>query len=256
VRSLVVSCGKLQGFFLCRQPGARAADELPPQTSEGPSMIMTDPLHRDRPGLVPAGRAIEEQSFAIIEREIGSHHFPPEHWPVVRRVIHTTGDFDFAAAIRIHPQAVPQAVQAIRGGARIVTDTRMIRSGLSPWRLERYGNEVLTPAVVDGVRQAATDLGLTRSAAALRGSRHLLDGSIVAVGNAPTALLEMVRLIEEEGLRPALVIGVPVGFVQAVESKEALWACTAQPSITVLGRKGGSPVAVAIVHALLDLARA
>lgn len=219
-------------------------------------MIVSDPLNQDRPGLVPAGQAIEQQSFAIIEREIGDHGFPPEHWQVVRRVIHTTGDFDFATAIRIHSEAVPQAVQAIRGGARIVTDTRMIRIGLSPWRLQRFGNEVMTPAIVDGAQRSAEQSGLTRSAVAFRDHRHLLEGSIIAVGNAPTALLEVVRLIEQEGLRPALVIGVPVGFVQATESKEALWARSAQPAITVLGRKGGSPVAVAIVHALLDLARA
>lgn len=214
----------------------------------------TDNHSQERPGLVPAGRDIERQSFEIIEREIGSHDFPPEQWPIVRRVIHTTGDFDFARTIRIHPQALDRAGQALRKGARILTDTRMIRTGLSPWRLERFGNEVITPAADPAAQNMAKELGVTRSVAAFRASRDRVEGSVVVVGNAPTALLEIIRLAKEEGVRPALVIGVPVGFVQAAESKQALWDLEQQPSITVLGRKGGSPVAVAIVHALLDMA--
>lgn len=214
----------------------------------------TDSKSQDRPGLVPAGRDIERQSFEIIEREIGPHDFPPEQWHIVRRVIHTTGDFDFAHFIRIHPQAVSRAKNALRNGARILTDTRMIRIGLAPWRLDWFGSEVVTPAAASATQAMAKQLGVTRSVAAFRSSRDLLDGSLIAVGNAPTALLEIIRLIKEEGVRPALVIGVPVGFVQAAESKEALWALAEQPSVTVLGRKGGSPVAVAIVHALLDIA--
>jgi precorrin-8X/cobalt-precorrin-8 methylmutase len=130
----------------------------------------------------------------------------------------------------------------------------MIRAGLSPWRLERHGNEVVCPAEREIAGQLAEKAGVTRTLAAFRSCSASMDGAVIAIGNAPTALLEVVRLIREDGLRPALVIGVPVGFVQAEESKSALFDLASQPSITVLGRKGGSTVAVAIIHALLELA--
>jgi precorrin-8X/cobalt-precorrin-8 methylmutase len=208
-----------------------------------------------RSGLVKAGREIEESSFRIIEAEMGEHEFPPDQWQMVRRVIHTTGDFDYAARSRIHPAAIECAIEAIRRGAVIYTDTRMLQAGLSPWRLEWFGNRVVTPASRPESLLWAEESGTTRSVAAMRHYSTRLNGAIVAVGNAPTALLELIRLIREEGVRPALVVGVPVGFVQAAESKEALWLLSEQPSITILGRKGGSAVAVAIVHALLELAR-
>ncbi len=207
------------------------------------------------PGLVEAGKKIEDKSFQIIDEEMGDHGFPPIEWQVVRRVIHTTGDFDYAQRIRISNGAIERGAEALKSAARIFADTRMIRAGLAPWRLEWFGNEVVVPAESEETREIASKTGVTRTLAAFRGCGRELDGSIIAIGNAPTALHEIVRMISDENIRPALVIGVPVGFVQAEESKDALWRLENQPSITVLGRKGGSTIAVAIVHSLLELAR-
>jgi precorrin-8X/cobalt-precorrin-8 methylmutase len=131
----------------------------------------------------------------------------------------------------------------------------MIGVGLSPWRLSWFDTRVITPVTDPDSHRWAEELGTTRSVAAFRRCATQMEGGIIAIGNAPTALLETIRLIKEDGLRPAAVIGVPVGFVQAEESKLLLWMMENQPSITVLGRKGGSTVAVAIVHALLELAK-
>ena len=207
-------------------------------------------------GLVKAGQEIERESFRIIDEEIGQHSFPFEQWQIIRRVIHTTGDFDYAQRVRFTPDAVSSGIEALRTQACIYADTRMIRAGLSPWRLQWHGNEVYCPAESPQSRELAEKSGVTRTLAAFRGCAASLEGAVIAIGNAPTALMEVTRLIEEDGVRPALVIGVPVGFVQAEESKNALWDVVKQPSITVLGRKGGSSVAVAIIHALLELAKA
>lgn len=205
--------------------------------------------------LVSAGKAIEEESFRIIDAEMGPHSFPGDQWSIVRRVIHTTGDFEFAKLIRIHERAVEEGCAAVRRGVPIFVDTRMILVGLSATRLGWFGNAVQVPASDPDSQGAAEKDGLTRSAAAFRRIGPQLHGAVVAIGNAPTALLETLRLIAQEDIRPALVVGVPVGFVQADTAKQALWQCREVPSITVLGRKGGSPVAVAILHALLELAR-
>jgi precorrin-8X/cobalt-precorrin-8 methylmutase len=209
-----------------------------------------------RPGLVRAGREIEERSFGIIDAEMGGPPFPPDDWQVVRRVIHTTGDFDYANLMRFHPDAISSGVSALRQGATIFTDTRMIHTGLSPWRLQWFGNRVVTPPAEPESQQWAEALGTTRSVAAFRYYSRQLAGGIAAVGNSPTALLELLRMVREDGVRPALIIGAPVGFVQASESKDSLWELNGPPAITVLGRKGGSAVAVAILHALMELARA
>jgi precorrin-8X/cobalt-precorrin-8 methylmutase len=209
----------------------------------------------DRPGLVAAGREIEDESFRIIDAEMRGHAFAPDAWQVVRRVIHTTGDTDYARGIRLHPLAISRGIEALRRGAPIFTDTRMIRVGLSPWRLAWFGNGVETPASDPKSQEWAKAEGTTRSVAAFRRFAERFEGAVVAVGNAPTALLETLRLVREESLHPALVIGVPVGFVQAAESKVALLEMEALPSISVEGRKGGSSVAVAILHALLELAK-
>jgi precorrin-8X/cobalt-precorrin-8 methylmutase len=209
---------------------------------------------RERPGLVKAGQEIEQESFRIIEEEMGRHSFPQDQWRIIRRVIHTTGDFDYAQRIRFSPGAVSCGIEALRNKACIYADTRMIRAGLSPWRLAWHGNEVICPAENPQSQELAEKTGVTRTLAAFRNCASGLDGAVIAVGNAPTALLEVIRLIEEDGVKPRLVIGVPVGFVQAEESKNALLNVVKQPSITVMGRKGGSSVAVAIIHALLELA--
>lgn len=208
-----------------------------------------------RSGLVAAGRAIEEESFRIIDAEMGDHPFSPAEWTVVRRVIHTTGDFDYAERMRFHPAAIDSAVRALKNGAPVFSDTRMIGVGLSPWRLGWFNTRVITPATDPESHRWAEEMGTTRSVAAFRRCAPQMEGGIIAIGNAPTALLETIRLVEENGLRPAMVLGVPVGFVQAEESKQLLWMLESHPSITVLGRKGGSTVAVAIVHALLELAK-
>jgi precorrin-8X/cobalt-precorrin-8 methylmutase len=210
----------------------------------------------DRPGLVAAGREIEQESFRLIDTEMADHGFPGDQWPVVRRVIHTTGDPDYAHRMRFHVSAISSAVEALHSGAAIYTDTRMIQVGLSPWRLEWFGTRVVTPVLDPESQSWAEEQGTTRSVAAFRRAGNALNGQIVAVGNAPTALMEVLRLAREEGVRPALVIGAPVGFVQAEESKDSLFQLQSLPSITVLGRKGGSTVAVAILHALLEWTRA
>lgn len=207
-----------------------------------------------RPGLVLAGRAIEQESFRIIDAEVGAHSFAAAEWAVVRRIIHTSGDFDFARQIRFHPQALSAGVAALRSGATIVCDTRMIQAGLAKWRLEWFGNRVLTPTTDPETHSLAKAQGTTRSVAAFRHFQQEFQGAVIAIGNAPTALWEVLRLITDNGIRPALVIGVPVGFVQAAESKEALWQMQNQPAITCLGPKGGSPITVATLHALLELA--
>lgn len=209
---------------------------------------------RERTGLVKAGREIEVESFRIIDEEMGRHSFPTDQWQIIRRVIHTTGDFDYAHRLRFTPDAVSGGIEALSKAARIYSDTRMIQAGLSPWRLEWHGNEVVCPASAPQSLELAQKSGVTRTLAAFRNCAHDLDGAVVAIGNAPTALLEVIRLIKEEGVRPGLIIGVPVGFVQAEESKNALLEVAEQPSITVIGRKGGSSVAVSIIHALMELA--
>jgi precorrin-8X/cobalt-precorrin-8 methylmutase len=198
------------------------------------------------------GRSIEDGSFAIIDREAGAHDFPEREWQIVRRVIHATADFEFKTLMRFHPDAVSSGVLALRRGCPLVVDVKMIAAGLSEERLATYGCKVHSFISDPDVIETAKARNSTRAIEAMRKAQRLglLDGAIVAVGNAPTALLELARMVREQGVRPALVIGVPVGFVSAVESKEATLEIDA-PFIVARGRKGGSPIAVAIVHALL-----
>jgi precorrin-8X/cobalt-precorrin-8 methylmutase len=200
------------------------------------------------------GRSIEDGSFAIIDAEVGTHPFPPREWQVVRRVIHATADFEFKSLMRFHPQAIEAGVAALRQGCPVLVDVKMIAAGLNQERLSSYGCSVLSYISDPDVIALAQARGSTRAIEAMRKAHHLgtLDGAVVAIGNAPTALLEIVRLVVEEGARPALVIGVPVGFVSAAESKDAVLALP-NPHIVARGRKGGSPLAVAIIHALLLL---
>jgi len=211
---------------------------------------------RDMRQMTALGRSIEEQSFAIIDREAGPHGFPPDQWQVVRRVIHATADFEFQSLLRFHPAAIASGMAALRGGCGIVVDVKMIAGGLNEDRLAAYGCRVHHAISDPDVIAAAQQNNSTRAIEAMRKARRLgqLEGGVVAIGNAPTALLEVVRLVREEGVRPALVIGVPVGFVSAAESKEALAELSDVPWIVARGRKGGSPVAVAVIHALLLLA--
>jgi len=200
------------------------------------------------------GRGIEDDSFAIIDAEVGAHEFPPAEWQVVRRVIHATADFDFTSRMRFSADAIARGTWALRAGCPVVVDVRMIAVGLNEDRLASYGCKVHSFISDADVVAEAKARNSTRAIEAIRKAHRLglLDGGIVAVGNAPTALLEMLRLVREAGAQPALVIGVPVGFVSAAESKEQLLASVV-PFIVARGRKGGSTIAVAILHALLYL---
>ncbi|MGQ0594038.1 MAG: precorrin-8X methylmutase [Gammaproteobacteria bacterium] len=198
------------------------------------------------------GRSIEDGSFAIIDREAGPHDFPPAEWQVVRRVIHASADFEFKELMRFHPEAVRAGIAALCSGCPILVDVKMIAAGLNEERLASYGCTIRSFISDKDVIATAKSANTTRAIEAMRKAERLglLDGAIVAIGNAPTALLEVVRLARESGARPALVIGVPVGFVSAAESKDAALTLPV-PYIVALGRKGGSPIAVAILHALL-----
>ena len=208
--------------------------------------------------LTPAGRRIEHESFSIIDREAGPHGYTPEQWTIVRRMIHATADFEFNGLTRFHPGAVAAGAAAILAGRPIVADVEMICVGLSRPRLAHFGVTTHQFIADEDVIAAARAGNSTRAVQAMRKAqaRGLLNGGIVAIGNAPTALLEVVRLIREESARPALVIGMPVGFVSAVESKAALAGIADTPWIVTDGRKGGSTLAVAALHALLALAEA
>jgi precorrin-8X/cobalt-precorrin-8 methylmutase len=200
------------------------------------------------------GRGIEDKSFAIIDHEAGAHGYRPPEWQVVRRIIHATADFEFKSLARFHPGAIEAGMAALRSGATVLVDVRMIEAGLNTDRLRAYGSTVVNYISDEDVIASAKANDSTRAIEAMRKAHRLgkLDGSVVAIGNAPTALLEVVRLVREEGARPALVIGVPVGFVSAAESKTAALSLPV-PFIITQGRKGGSPIAVAILHALLLL---
>jgi precorrin-8X/cobalt-precorrin-8 methylmutase len=201
------------------------------------------------------GRSIEDGSFAIIDQEAGDIPFPAEEWHVVRRVIHATADFEFKELMRFQADAVTRGIAALRSGCPVLVDVKMISSGLNEERLSSYGCKVHSFISDEDVIATAKRENTTRAIESMRKAHRLglLDGAIVAIGNAPTALLEVVRLSREENARPALVIGVPVGFVSAAESKEAVLEMPTIPAIISRGRKGGSPIAVAIIHALLLL---
>ena len=198
---------------------------------------------------------IERTSISIITRELDELGLtpPPETAAVVKRVIHTTADFDYAKNLRFTPGAVQAAVRALQRGAVIVTDTNMALAGISRPGLAKLGCEAVCYMADPAVAEAAKQAGTTRAVAAMHRAAREHPGAVLAVGNAPTALLTIAEEIEA-GLRPALVIGVPVGFVNVVESKETLFAVCEQhgvPAIAAMGRKGGSNVAAAICNALV-----
>lgn len=198
---------------------------------------------------------IENTSMAIISRELEQRGICPEPGTeaVVKRVIHATADFDYADNLRFTQGAVEQGIQALLRGTPIVTDTNMALAGVSKPSLQVLGIEAMCFMAHEMVIEQAKANGTTRAVAAMDLAAQRCPGAILAVGNAPTALFEITALMER-GLRPGLVIGVPVGFVNVVESKErVLAACQAYgvPAIVALGRKGGSTVATAILNALL-----
>lgn len=205
-----------------------------------------------------SGEAIEAMSFAAIDREAQRNHFDARQWEIVRRMVHTSADFSLLGDIEFSADAVDAGIAALRRAAGIYVDSNMIRSGVSLARLRTVngayaaGQVVCHVADVD-VAAEAKQAKLPRSLFAVRKARPMLEGGIAAFGNAPVGLMELNRLIAEEGLRPALVIGMPVGFVHVVESKTELMKLGV-PYIVIKGRRGGSPLAVSVVHALCTLA--
>ncbi|MDO4287006.1 MAG: precorrin-8X methylmutase [Eubacteriales bacterium] len=193
---------------------------------------------------------IEKRSFAIITEELGNRTFPEEIALVVKRVIHTTADFDYADNLVFSNDAVSRAMNAIRNGAHIVTDTNMAKAGINKKTLAKFGGEVHCFIAEPDVAAEAKQRNVTRSIVSMERAAKLDVPVIFAIGNAPTALIQLEKLIREDGLKPELVIGVPVGFVNVVESKELIIR-SGVPHIVARGRKGGSNVAAAIVNALL-----
>ena len=202
------------------------------------------------------GQSIEDESMQIIENEIGPHSYNEQEWPIVRRVIHSTADFDFARDNKIifHKDAIKNGLEALKNGSSIVVDVNGIIGLLNKQNPKDFGNNVICNISEPSIMEAAKEAGKTRAQMSMRIAKEDMNGGIVVVGNAPTALLEVMVMIREGITKPALVIGIPVGFVSAVESKEEL-AKMDIPFITNLGRKGGSPCASAIVNALYKLLR-
>ncbi|MBE2904233.1 precorrin-8X methylmutase [Anoxybacillus flavithermus] len=196
---------------------------------------------------------IEQKSFQIIDEEIGEHTFSEEQYAVVQRVIHASADFELGKSLLFHPRAVEAGVAAIRAGKKIVADVQMVQVGINKARIEKYGGSVHVYISDEDVMKEAKRLNTTRAIVAMRKAVKEAEGGIFAIGNAPTALLELIRLVKEGEARPSLIIGLPVGFVSAAESKEEL-AKLDVPFITNIGRKGGSTVTVAALNALSILA--
>ena len=198
---------------------------------------------------------IEAESFRIIEAELGPHDWSPRQWPLVRRAIHTSADFDYAKSMLISEGAIAGGIAALKAGCGIVTDTTMVISGMSKERLTPYGVKVSCYVADPQVAKDAKAQLITRSILAMRKGGRDANNGIFVIGNAPTALFELIRLIREERLAPKLIVALPVGFVGAAESKEALLELAkeypALPFITNRGRKGGSNVAAAVMNAIL-----
>ena len=193
---------------------------------------------------------IEERSMEIIGQELGERVFPADQLPVIKRVIHTSADFDYADNLVFSAGAVEKGIAAIKGGCTIVTDTQMAFSGVNKRVLEKFGGKAVCFMSDPDVAAEARARGETRATVSMERAAALEGPVILAVGNAPTALVRACQLMDEGKFRPALVIGVPVGFVNVVESKELLLTMDV-PRIVARGRKGGSNVAAAICNALL-----
>ena len=193
---------------------------------------------------------IERASMAIIGREMGDWAGPAENLPVLKRVIHTTADFDFVRNLLFSPNAVRLGREALRRGVTVVTDTAMAAAGIGKPAAARWGVSVVCRMADPDVRNEALRRGVTRAVVSMERAVAETPDAIFAIGNAPTALIRLCELVREGAARPSLVVGVPVGFVNVVESKEML-AATDVPYIAAMGRKGGSPVASAVVNALL-----
>ena len=192
--------------------------------------------------------AIENRSMELIAPHLAELGLDEAATKVYSRLIHASGDVGYAPIIRVHPEAIAVAMDALRKGAHIYTDVEMVRTGINKKKLASFGGEVHCLVAVRAKQE-----GITRSMIAMRQFGKDLNGSIVAIGNAPTALFEVLRMVREEGIRPACIVGIPVGFVGAAESKAELAVNGIVPYITVEGTKGGSPIAAAAVNAMMYL---
>lgn len=197
--------------------------------------------------------AIENRSMELIAPHLEGLNLDERATKVYSRLIHASGDVGYAPITRVHPEAIDRAIEALKSGAHIYTDVEMVRTGINKKKLASFGGEVHCLVADADVAVRAKELGITRSMVAMRQFGKALDGSIVAIGNAPTALFEVLRMVREEGVRPACIVGIPVGFVGAAESKAELAENGIVPYITVEGTKGGSPIAAAAVNALMYL---
>lgn len=193
---------------------------------------------------------IEKRSFEIITQELGDIALDSKEEPIIKRVIHTSADFDYVDNLCFSENAVDRFHQAIRNGVSIVTDTQMARAGINKKQLARYGGEVYCFMSDEDVAEAAKKQGSTRAVASMDKAAALHCPLIFAIGNAPTALIRLYELIQDGMLQPEGIIGVPVGFVNVVEAKELIMKAPV-PYIVARGRKGGSNVAAAICNALL-----
>ena len=200
-------------------------------------MIITDP------------REIEKRSLEIIESEL-TVDIPQENLAVVKRVIHTTADFDYAVNLAFSDEAVAKALEALRSGCDIVTDTQMAKSGINKTAAEKLGINIPCFMSDPDVAAEAKERGCTRAKVSMEKAARVAGSGIFAIGNAPTALIMLREMIDEGRISPKLVVGVPVGFVNVVESKEEIMQ-TGVPYIVARGRKGGSTVAAAIINALM-----
>lgn len=195
-------------------------------------------------------KEIEKRSFEIITQELAGRHLNPEHELIIKRVIHTTADFDYADNLCFSEKVVPKALEALRQGADIITDTQMAKAGINKRALAEFGGKVHCFIADEDVALEAKERGMTRSAVSMEKAAELNKKLIFVIGNAPTALIKLHEMIQEGKVYPELIIGVPVGFVNVVQSKELILE-TKVPYIVARGRKGGSNVAAAICNALL-----
>ena len=204
------------------------------------------------------GQEIEDESMQIIESEIGSHPYNEMEWPIVRRIIHSTADFDFAGENKLlfHKDAISSGINALKNGCSIVADVNGVIGLMNKQNPKDFGNDIVCNISKPEIMQQAKDEGKTRSQVSMRVAKNDIDGGIVAIGNAPTALMEVIEMVKEGIVKPALIIGIPVGFICAPESKEELSKLEGTPFITNLGRKGGSSSASAIINAIFKLIRA
>lgn len=202
-------------------------------------------------GIIWQPQEIEQESMRQIEEFLRPLNLPADKKAVISRIVHTSGDPELATQVRFHPRAIAAGVAAIKAGAHIYTDVTMLKAGIISRRLENFGGEIHCAVHSPEVAEEAKLRGITRSAVAMERFGERLNNQIVAIGNAPTALFTILRMISE-GLRPALVVGMPVGFVGAAQSKELLTKFEV-PYMTLLGTRGGSPLAATTINALLYL---